>query len=175
MVKSGCEECNFRFPIVMMKLSCANSLLWPSSMLWNTLTQNVDMKFSSVMKFQDRCVLRFKAEIYQQNSTDVSSILAMEWWMGCSANWKLAPELLGCAEKLKIKSVIWYLSFGRKTVPSSLLVYENLKFIEIQIKPLPTTHLTVDVCLLFKIRVLKYWKEVILLIICMVKSLLYQE
>lgn len=80
------------------------------------------MKFSLVMKFQDCCVLRFKAEIYQQNSTDAGSVLVMEWWMGGSANRKLAPELLGCAAKLKVKSVIWYISFGRKTVLSYLPV-----------------------------------------------------
>lgn len=93
MVKSGCEECNSRFPIGMMKLNCANLLLWPSSMLRNTLTQKVDMKFSSVMKFKDCWVLRFKADIYQQNSTDAGSVLVIEWWMGGSANRLLAPEL----------------------------------------------------------------------------------
>lgn len=60
--------------------------------------------------------------------------------MGGSANRKLALELLGCAAKLNVKSVIWYLSFGRFWV----LDYGNLKFIKIQIKPLPTTHLTFD-------------------------------
>lgn len=89
-------------------------------------------------------MLRFKAEMYKQNSTDAGSVLVMEWWMGDSANRKLALELLGCAARLKVKSVIWYLYFGRKTVLSSLLVYGNLKFIKIQIKPLPTTHLTFD-------------------------------
>lgn len=77
------------------------------------------MKFSSVMKFQDCCVLRFKAEIYQQNSTDTGSVLVMEWWMGSFAIRKLAPELLRCATKLKVKSVIGYLFFGRKAVLSS--------------------------------------------------------
>lgn len=70
--------------------------------------------------------------------------LVMEWWMCDSANIKLALELLGCAARIKVKSVIWYISFGRKTVLSTLLVYGNLKFIKIQIKPLPTTHLTFD-------------------------------
>lgn len=49
-------------------------------------------------------MLRFKAEIYQQNSTDAGSVLVMEWWMGGSANRKLALELLGCAAKLKMLS-----------------------------------------------------------------------
>lgn len=87
-------------------------------------------------------MLRFKADIYQQNSKDAGSVLVMEWWMGDSAYRKLALELLGCAARLNVKSVIWYLSFGRKTVLSCFLVYGNLKFIKIQIKPLPTTHLT---------------------------------
>lgn len=60
------------------------------------------MNFSSVMKFQDCCVLRFKAEIYQQNSTDAGSVLVMEWWMGDSANRKLALKLLECAANLKV-------------------------------------------------------------------------
>lgn len=55
-------------------------------------------------------MLRFKAEIYWQNSTDVGSVLVMEWWMGDSANRKLALELLGCAARLKVKSVICVIS-----------------------------------------------------------------
>lgn len=89
-------------------------------------------------------MLRFKAEIYQQNNIDTWVGFGDGVVDGWFCNRKLALELLGCAARLKVKSVIWYFSFGRKTVLSSLLVYGNLKFIKIQIKPLATTHVTFD-------------------------------
>lgn len=96
MVKSGCEECNSR-------LNCANLLLWPSSMLSNTLTQKVDMKFSSVMKFKDCCVLKIQSRDISAKQYRCWVGLVMEWWVGDSANRKLTPELLGCAARLKLK------------------------------------------------------------------------
>lgn len=96
----------------MMKVNCANlrsgyiSCAWPSPMLRNILMQTVDLKSSSMTRFLDCCVPKFKADIYPQNSTDAGSALVMEWSMNGFANVKLAQELLGCAAMLPVLSGI---------------------------------------------------------------------